>query len=124
MENQLTLGELIKQFEDIKEHAECNQEVFFDFGYYRPTSLYSWRGAYEELGLSYDEESEATVESLLIELKSAIGKQFTGYKGGDYIMSEDTPVWAAQPNHGGYTAICGVTNIGYRVIINTILKEY
>lgn len=123
--SQLTLGELIAKLETVRDKRK---PVLFDDRYH-PVDVDSWRGAYAELALEYAETGEPlTVEALLVKLRSAVGNTFTGYKGGDYIMSAATPVWIA--NYGESTgfirngdvwtqAVIGVTEQEQCVIIDT-----
>ena len=119
---QLTLGELILLFENI----EKTNEVRFDFGYFCPGSLISWRGSYCELAIEYDErENDTTVEIFSAKLKSAIGKTFCGYKGGDFMMGKTTPVWAANYGDANCTAVVGVRQLDWgMVIIETKYIDY
>lgn len=93
---QLTLIELIMKLEAVQNRSLA---VFYDDTNRRPTGLGSWRGVYAELSMGYTEtENEPclqTVESLLLELKAAIGKEYTGWKGGHFIMGKTTPIWVA-----------------------------
>src|SRR4051812_44331694 len=83
--DQLTLGSLISRIESIIEvHKGREKEatVRFDFEYLFPTDIDSWRGSYSELALNFTHEGkELTVTQFLALLKSAVGKEFTGYKG-------------------------------------------
>lgn len=89
---QLTLGELILKLEAVDQ----GKEVVFDDGEFRPTSVGSWRGSYKELAMRYDEGGERlSVSELLLTLREADGEEFTGYKGGQYLMGRTTPVWVA-----------------------------
>jgi hypothetical protein len=94
--DQMTLRELIISLEAI---SDKTLPVYFDNGKHWPNELDSWRGVYAELALEYDQTPEApNVQVLLDELKSAVGKTFTGYKGGDFTMGNHSPVWVA--NYG------------------------
>lgn len=133
---QITLGELIKQIEEVGAKREINGEdktICFDFGYSYPTTLDSWRGSYNELALgykftgrgNYDENfTEPTAESLLTELKSAIGKVYTGWKGGEFIMNENTPLWVSNPGDACNTGIIGILDKGYELVIITAYCEF
>ena len=119
---QLTVGELILLLEQVEDK---NLEVRFDFGYFHPTGLDSWRGSYCELAYEYSNKDDApTVKKVLVELKSAIGKTFSGYKGGDYVMGKTTPLWVANCGDSNNTAIVGIQTIGWAVIIDTKYIEY
>ena len=135
---QLTLGKLISEIEacDIQNDKGEDKDVEFDFGSAEPTSLSSWRGSYAELALGfrltgYDAPNQetghhgiATATKLLDNLMSAIGATFEGWKGGDFIMDEDTPVWVANQGNVGNTAIVGVLNQGWRLVLLTAYCEY
>lgn len=133
---QLTLGQLIKELEEagIKNDKGEDKNVDFDFGSAIPTVLTSWRGSYAELALGYrlsgyDVPNEkhfgdCIAAKLLEELKSGVGATYEGWKGGDFKMDMDTPVWVANPGNADNTAIIGVLNLGYRIIILTAYCEY
>lgn len=119
---QLTLGELILKLEAI---ADKTKQVHFAFEYAHPTQLDSWRGSYDELALGFSLEGQApTVAALLEELKSAIGKTFEGYKGGQYVMGKNTPVWVANYGNTGNTGIVEVLEKDWTVILETKYCEY
>jgi hypothetical protein len=48
------------------------------------------------------------VGDFLATLNDAVGKRFTGYKGGEYIMDADTPLWVANNGETGGTAVVDV----------------
>ena len=52
----------------------------------------SYRGYYSDLAFDRGETPIAEFVGLC---KSAVGTTFEGYKGGYFIMSEDTPLWVA-----------------------------
>ena len=60
-------------------------------GFHRP---HSYRGYYDELAFEPDEH--ARIGDMLSAAESALGKTFQGYKGGDYVMLEMTPVHIAE----------------------------
>lgn len=138
--DQLTLGELIEKLEAIMQiqadRKKVNKEeayVEFDFGTAIPTCLDSWRGSYAELALGYEltgydnnenHFNKKLVSELLRECKKAVGKEFTGWKGGEFIMTPKTPVWVSNPGNSGNTAIIDVLDGGYHVVIITAYREY
>jgi len=132
---QLSIGELIAKLEAIspKRNDGTTKDVSFDFGSAIPTTLDSWRGDYSQLALGYDltgydseknHMNETSIVDLLAELKSAIGKTFEGWKGGEYTMDESTDIWVANSGNSSHTAINDVTDIGWCIIINTFFLEY
>jgi hypothetical protein len=71
--------------------------------------LDSYRGYYEQLGLEIEPGTQSAVDAAK-QLRRAINREFQGYKGGDYTMTESTPVWIH--NYGttsGSGQIIGVT---------------
>jgi hypothetical protein len=125
---QLALGEIIAKLEAIPDQAKA---VLYVFEYAYPTTLASWRGAYQELALGFQVtvghnlgQEDPTVASILIECRSALGQTFEGWKGGDFVMSEATPVWVANPGNSGNTGIVGVTDRGWQVTLDTAYCEY
>jgi hypothetical protein len=138
--NQMTLGVLIDKLEAVPLVYGSDNEpktVRYDFEFCIPTTLDSWRGSYDELALGWDYQGyapgdapdhngteELTLDGLLNELKSAIGKGFCGWKGGDYVMSRDTPIWVANPGNSGNTTITEVVDNGYEVILMTAYCEF
>jgi len=54
----------------------------------------SYRGYYRDL---YFERGDGVrpAADLLVDCRSCMGRIFTGYKGGDYVMFESTPIWIA-----------------------------
>ena len=82
---QMTLGKLIAELEKYDGNMPIE-------GLGR---LHSYRGYYSDLAL--EELPEPTVvHELLTECRSAMGKVFTGYKGGDFQMGESTPMWISE----------------------------
>ena len=77
-----TLGDLIKRLEE----EDPNRMV--QLGFARP---HSYRGFYDEL--AFEPKENVTIGDMLEAARSALGKTFTGYKGGDYVMEEFTYVW-------------------------------
>lgn len=54
------------------------------------TKAHSWRGIYAEL--AFEPTTDVTIESMLREAESAVGKTFEGWKGGDFTMTRDTEI--------------------------------
>lgn len=133
---QLTLGQLIEKIEECGlTYGPDNKlkEICFDFASAIPTTLDSWRGAYEELALGYNlsgydnnqnHSFNNTASNLLTELKSALGKVFTGWKGGDFVMDENTPVWVDNPGNANNTGIIDVIDDGWHIILITAYCKY
>lgn len=85
----LTLGGLIAALEAV----EAETPVQFDSGG-APAEPDSYRGYYSDLAFCADSEARNAGE-VLADCKSALGGTFTGYKGGEFVMEADTPLWVA-----------------------------
>lgn len=84
-ETQMTLGELIQALESLPADAKI-QGV---------NSPHSYRGYYSDLAFE-PMEGMATAADLLKDCRGSMGVVFTGYKGGEYMMGQNTPVWIAE----------------------------
>lgn len=135
----LTLGELILKIEPIvekqKERILGGSEeatVCYDFEYLFPTEFDSWRGSYNELALNFhlggyggdDKIKQLTVSKFLTLLKETVGKEFTGWKGGEFTMNKHTPIWVANSGNSGSTAIIDVVDNGYQIYLITAIREF
>lgn len=138
---QLCLGEIIGKLEAISPFYGSLQKdektIRYDFEYLIPTTLQSWRGSYDELALGWTYlgyspndcpdhncQEGPKITDFIKHLEEAIGKYFVGWKGGDFVMSEETPVWVANPGNVGETAIVDVVDNGYEVILITERCEF
>lgn len=81
------LKEIIDALELI---VETNPEARVRLGF-DPASAHSWRGSYSEL--SFNPATDVSLAEMLEALKSARGKTFVGYKGGDFTMGDYTEVY-------------------------------
>jgi hypothetical protein len=117
---QLSLGEIIILLESWpKQDDACR----FDFGRTVPDCAPdSYRGYYDQLAMGYEEEKEypkPTVAEVLASFKSAVNKEFGGYKGGTYTMTEKTPVWIANYGLTSGTVIVGVYHDKHHFVFRT-----
>ena len=85
-QSQLTLGALIALLEDEEDDSLPVRGL---------GALHSYRGYYSDLAFE-PTTSIVTVHDVLTEARSAMGRTFEGYKGGDYLMGEHTPLWVSQ----------------------------
>ncbi len=125
--DQLTLGEIISKCEAIQAASVREKEpsVQFDFEYIVPSGIDSWRGSYNELCIHFSVDGTAPKLSDFIKmLKDAVGKEFTGYKGGEFTMTRHTPVWVANYGNSGNTAVIDVVDGGYFVMLVTGYREF
>ena len=76
--------------------AAADQTYIAPLGFGPPDS---YRGNYFDI--AFEPESNVTVASMLAHAKSALGATFTGYKGGEYTMGENTDCYIAQYGESG-----------------------
>lgn len=114
MEEQLTLGELIAALKPL----DKDKAVRFDFVHFKPHGIHSYRGYYEQIALGYGHD-HITVAQLLELCSGALGKTFEGYKGGEFVMHSGTPVWVANHNESGGTAVVAVRDDDWIVTLIT-----
>ena len=86
-ESQLTLGELVDQLREAFPDSLVANIVF----------PHSYRGYYCDLAFELRGGSR-TAKELLDDCLEALGSEFTGYKGGEYLMDRSTPLWVS--NYG------------------------
>jgi hypothetical protein len=114
----LRLGDIIDALHLVKPESR----VEFDFGGLEPTGVDSYRGYYSDLALGFGEDGK-NAGDLLSELTSADGAVFKGYKGGEYRMNRDTPVWVANYGDSHGVAVVAVEDQDWRVQLRTQLID-
>ena len=67
----------------------------------------SYRGFYDHVALSTGAEV-GTVRDAVKAVSRAIGATFYGYKGGEYLMTEETPVWVSEYGEASERYVTGV----------------
>lgn len=110
-QDQMTLGELIQSLQKVcRSEAGRSTLVSYTFGNFVPRGLHSFRGIHSELALGFVDGSYpgagaqwATAGDLLDQCKIALDQRFEGYRGGDYQMTVDTPMWVSEPH--SYTPV-------------------
>lgn len=85
MDGNMTLGELIDWLE------KQDQTLIVKDGFGSP---HSDRGSYDEL--AFTPEPKTTIGEMLSYAKSAEGCVFEGWKGGDFLMTRETPVYIGE----------------------------
>jgi hypothetical protein len=120
---QLTIGELINLIgeSDLIMDDGSHKTIEFDFISSVPNKLHSWRGSYDEAAISVENQGVLVVNAadFLQYIKQCIGKTFEGWKGGEYVFYEDTPLWISRIGYSDYTVPVGVFDDGYSIIILT-----
>ena len=101
----LTLGAFIEQLEAM--WADSVVPV---------TNPHSYRGYYTDLAF---EPGESTVSALLEQSKEVLNTCLTGYKGGEFMMGPDTPLWVADYGDTG-PALMGISEKDGVVRLETV----
>lgn len=112
----LTLGQLIVNLKNANPHSFVefdNEEIF------PPNSLESYRGYYSDLAFSCVQYEHITVEELISLCENALNETFEGYKGGDFLMTEKTPLWVSQYGCVSSIAVMGSVENGDKFILLT-----
>ncbi len=98
----VTLGKVIKKA------GEASGVVRFADGG-SPGAEMSYRGYYSDLSFETQEDPKP-VAAFLEQCQRALGDTYTGYKGGDYDMGEDTPLWRADYSECGDAIVRAVVD--------------
>lgn len=121
---QLTLGDMIDSLAVIDQTAHLR----FAFGLFEVGELASYRGYYDELALSFESDTRGkpvrTVGEVKVMLEAAVGKTFTGWKGGEFLMNRATPLWAARRGEAWQACIVGITEDGATALIETASAQW
>jgi hypothetical protein len=117
----MKLGKLIEALEQVQDKSLPVSILPFDLS---PTGFDSYRGYYNQLAICYStEKHEPTVEEFLNMARACVGNTFTGYKGGTYLMGEDTPVWISNYGRCSYRLLSKVKVTGFCVYLKTEKSE-
>ena len=88
---------------------------------------HSYRGYYEDLAFDLNELDEngnkneiVTVKEFIDVVEDCFDKHFEGWKGGEYLMKHDTPIWNA---HYGSSGEMIVDLIDIDGVIKVVTKE-
>jgi hypothetical protein len=111
-----TLGSVI----DALRAAKPEAQVLFDFCGCGPTKVASYRGWYDHLAIGWSDSFDGdwpSAKSVAELLEFADGMAFFGYKGGQYTMNRDTPLWVDRYGDCTGTGIVGVEYLGEHSII-------
>ena len=74
-----------------RKQANSNKRNMINFAGRGITTPHSYRGNYADL--AFTPNGNWTVKDLFNSLTSIKGTEFTGWKGGEYLMDNDTPIW-------------------------------
>ena len=78
----MTLGQLIKKLEEVKDKGKV-----IEFGFGNP---HSWRGSYDQL--AFEPKNNVTIQEMLDDAKKALNSTYYGHKGGQYTMVNNTSI--------------------------------
>lgn len=107
----LDFGEIIQQLKKaIRDCADDDPHVFFDWGSAHPTGFSSFRGNYTHLCLEYSgsHSSEIRASKFLKICEEAMGEVFTGWKGGDYPSDSSSKVFVCCAGGISETRVVGI----------------
>jgi hypothetical protein len=122
--NQLNLGGLIRELKALERGFRGRDpEILFEVGYICPSGLGSYRGYYEDLAIHYEDEAWIKHRAFRESLEAIVGSIIHGYKGGEYRVTLETPVWVANPGATGGTVVTGVYDDGYYARIKTEIED-
>lgn len=108
---QMTLGGMIAALDKMP----ADMPIEYENGGH-PTDPHSYRGYYSDLSFETG-EGASTVAKISAVLKSALGETFMGYKGGDFPMDEDTPLWSSTYGTSSGKALMDIDVVNNRAII-------
>lgn len=81
----------------------------------------SYRGYYEDLYIAYGNVAEepVTARDLAKTLTRQVGKTVRGYKGGEYLITDDTNTWLSTYGDTGGMMIDRIVTVGDALVIIT-----
>ena len=80
---------------------------------------HSYRGYYEDLAFDPTDAGPSCVAGVLSQCRMALGSEQTGYKGGEFMMTETTPLWVSPYGEASQCAIIDAMYNGKEVIVTT-----
>lgn len=119
-----TIGEITARLSPLgKLPRNAPVVVQFKGGYYPPAELISYRGDYSELAITpninADGNTVVTVEQFYKKLSSIVGKELTGWKGGEFKMTGWTRVWVDQMGEYNQQGVVDVKLVDGTVVLLT-----
>lgn len=114
----LTLGDLIEFLSSQEGHMIVRVDACVEDDAVYPGMPDSYRGYYDDLAFAPTGEP-ITCDELLKRCKLALNSTYQGYKGGDFVMSEDTPLWLSAYGINSQIAIVAVEHVGDSLVLKT-----
>lgn len=117
----MTLGEIIDRMKEI--HAaptdawlgnDGERSVYIDWNSLVPGGFHSYRGYYDHLSISFKSGYPPPKISAFIKaLEGEVGAVHGGWKGGEFTMDRDTPVWIADTGTAPGWGVASIRDDGY-----------
>lgn len=111
----VTLGKLIKALQKAKGNVR-----FADGG--SPGMEMSYRGYYSDLAFEA-KSTPVAASDLLRQCQNALGSTYEGYKGGNFKMAEDTPLWRAAYGCCGDAIVRATTDDNGDILLHCVSVE-
>lgn len=121
MHGRMTMDDLIEALESIPN----DKQIVFDFCSVAPTTIDSSRGFYNNPALGWAPTGHSgkhhppSAEQLADHLRTAIGRTFEGWKGGDYVYTGTEPLWVDNSGDWNSTYITDIQTDGYYAVLIT-----
>jgi len=115
----------VKAILEVLEKCPNGARMLFDFAGFQLGDLQSYRGYYECLSIEpilpqsvmvnaiTQKNEPETVASFYLRLSEMVGKEITGYKGGEYLVTPDTAIWVSFYGRADSTAIHKIKVLDY-----------
>lgn len=94
----LNYGEFVERLRDAIARAKRGDDEYlsFDWGSAYPSTIDSYRGYYEHVGIGFDgSHGGCKAGDFLKKLEDALHTDMTGWKGGEYTIHDRCEVWVA-----------------------------
>lgn len=91
----LDFGDIIQKLKSLVRSGKGDAWITFDWGSAWPTGFNSYRGDYCQICMEYggQHRHHQTVQGLLEQMEGLLGDFLEGWKGGDYMVSEDKEIY-------------------------------
>jgi len=105
--NQIRVKDLLKFFKDKPDLYVGIDKTILGL----TSNLHSYRGYYEDIALEYmPYQRPIHVSNIVWQLEYQIGEFFPGYKGGEYKLTKNSPVWISDYRSIGM-AVTGIKQV-------------
>ena len=114
----ITLGKFI----ELLETQPGQNFINFDLSMCVPSDVISYRGIYAHLAITYKAVGmidNPCVGKFTDIMRKCLGKYFTGYKGGEFVMNNGVHIWASNYGESSGTGIIGIIGSDFQTIIQT-----